>query len=155
MPATTGMPISARSAAARRGPWALSAGLFSSASAAASNRRDTSMRAPSASTPGDEATGAVALDFRQLVAIDGEVSASGKAFAAAGERPEHRKDRRTRHERDEKPEQHAPVLVEADGRGQKAIKRRSAEPSVAEQSGVSAARVARSKTQKTRRAGWG
>src|SRR6202521_5765110 len=57
-------------------------------------------------SPSDKATGPVALDFRKLVAIHGDIGTPSEPLTAAGKRPQHGKNRRTRHKGDEEPEQH-------------------------------------------------
>src|ERR1700674_3380390 len=151
MPAITGMPISAKSDVARRRPSAPCGDPFSPASAAAMSRRDTSMRAPSASVP--------AIRPR---ARSRSISASWSRYTATSALPASRsRPRESGHStaRIAAPVMRARrsqssirlVLVEGGGRGQKAIKRRPVKPCMAEQSGVSAARVAGLKTQKPRR----
>ena len=94
----------------RQRGWPSRAGFSNSAaSAAAISRRDTSTRAASASASPIRPAGAVALDFVQLVAVNGDVAAAAQRLVP-GQRPQHGEDRRRRHQCKHQPKFHGVIL---------------------------------------------
>jgi hypothetical protein len=57
----------------------------------------------------DQASGDVAINLGELIAVDGSLAAAGVRRRAAAQRPEHGKDRRHRHQREHKPQRHQVV----------------------------------------------